>query len=240
MKEDTAFSMAVQAMFAYSAGSDKEDLETFEWVNEEDPKSLSAEELKAGKAAGEGELEIAKTTDTDALKVAKAVGNEEFGAGKIADEEKSGAPKTVGEGESEAKRVTGESELDNLGRDENEGLPKHTLTNGAKLNIDETDKTVARLLFCGTVDNLTKIDSVIKANLTKSWTIERMNKVVLSVVRVASYILLYQKDADVGKTVDKAILTARSYTETHASGNRTAGFVNAILDKVAKSRKKQD
>lgn len=230
--KDKAFSMAVQAVFAYSAGSDKEALETFEWIDADEAQGPAPNVFFENEATKTGEQkELDTDTQGSKFKAANFAIDEKTNEGtKINFDSKEGTKsfsKLAFDGEGEG-ALSRENSLEGAqkGADDKKALDKEAL------------KSEARLLFCGTIDNLDEIDGAIKANLTKAWTIERMNKVVLATVRVAAFLLLYQKEVEVGKVVDKAIATAKSYTETHSTFNKTAGFVNAILDKIAKSQTK--
>lgn len=87
----------------------------------------------------------------------------------------------------------------------------------------------ARLLVNGTVENISQIDELIKNNLSSKWTIERLNKVALAVIRMSVYSLLYQKDVDPKITIDEAVEIVKDYGE-----DATHKFTNAILDHISK------
>ena len=89
--------------------------------------------------------------------------------------------------------------------------------------------TFARLLIKGTIENIEEIDTLIKNNLSESWSIERINKVALSVMRVAVYELLYQKDTASTIVIDEAVEIVKSY-----GADDSHRFTNAILDKISK------
>lgn len=96
----------------------------------------------------------------------------------------------------------------------------------------------ARLLFCGAVENLQGIDGAIKKHLRKNWRIERINKVVLAILRVTVYELLFCKVKSPFYLIDNAVSITKNYTEseTDAAGNfisnKLSKFVNAVLDKM--------
>ena len=52
--------------------------------------------------------------------------------------------------------------------------------------VTETDKKFIDTLVNGTFENIEKIDEII-ASVAKGWTIERMPKVYLSILRIAVY-----------------------------------------------------
>ena len=89
--------------------------------------------------------------------------------------------------------------------------------------------TFARLLIDGTVKNLEEIDALIKKYMSDKWTIERINKVALAVLRLSIYTLLYSKDISPSIVIDEAISIARDF-----GAEDSYKFINAVLDKISK------
>lgn len=87
----------------------------------------------------------------------------------------------------------------------------------------------ARILVKGTVENIQQIDEIIKKHLSSKWTIERLNKVALAVIRMSVYSLLYQKEIDPKIVIDEAVEIVKDYGE-----DETHKFTNAILDHISK------
>ena len=87
----------------------------------------------------------------------------------------------------------------------------------------------ARLLVKGTVENKDKIDEVIKAHLSAKWSIERINKVALAVIRMSVYAMMFQKDVPSAIVIDEAVEIVKEYgvDDSHK-------FTNAILDNISK------
>ena len=78
---------------------------------------------------------------------------------------------------------------------EDELLSLSWANNDKKTEVIESDNAdFARLLIKGTISNINEIDEMIKSHLSASWTMERLNKVSLAVLRLSVYSLLYQKD----------------------------------------------
>ena len=86
----------------------------------------------------------------------------------------------------------------------------------------------AASLFCGTVEHLSEIDNKIREH-AKGWTLERISRMSLSILRLCSYELMY---TDVPKPValNEAVELAKSYDTDEAPG-----FINGVLNSVAKS-----
>ena len=100
-----------------------------------------------------------------------------------------------------------------------------------KLSADKKQEvfTYARILVKGTIENLEEIDSLIKNHLSAKWTIDRINKVALAVIRMSIYALLYQKEVDAKIVIDEAVEIVKDYGEGDSHK-----FTNAILDKISK------
>lgn len=98
--------------------------------------------------------------------------------------------------------------------------------------IDEGDGAFARSLIAGTIENITEIDEEIKSHL-KNWTIDRLNKVTLAILRMSAYSLLYTKDVTPSIIIDEAVDIAKSY-----GIDDSYKFINAVLDNIRKEAEK--
>lgn len=78
-------------------------------------------------------------------------------------------------------------------------------------------------------EHLASIDEHIKAHL-KKWTIERLPKVDLAILRVAVYEIKYCDDIPIGVSINEAVDIAKEYS-TDSSGK----FINGVLSSVLKS-----
>lgn len=103
---------------------------------------------------------------------------------------------------------------------------------------DETEKAVqtpleeqtfASLIISGTVENITEIDELIKTHLSANWTLERINKVTLAILRTSIYEMKFQKGAEPKIVIDEAVNIAREY-----GLEDSYKFINAVLDKIGK------
>ncbi|MBQ1628561.1 MAG: transcription antitermination factor NusB [Treponema sp.] len=103
------------------------------------------------------------------------------------------------------------------------------------LNVEKKEElyTFARLLVRGTVENISQIDEIIKRHLSAKWSLERVNKVALAVIRMSVYALLYQKDVPAVIVIDEAVEIVKEYgvDDSHK-------FTNAILDNINKDLSK--
>jgi len=91
----------------------------------------------------------------------------------------------------------------------------------------------AKNLINGILQNLDKIDTIIKEHLI-DWSFERLDKVDKQILRVGIYELLYT-DTPFQIVIDEAVKIAKNFSEDKAKS-----FINGILDRVAKEYKSHD
>ncbi|MFS0780992.1 transcription antitermination factor NusB [Bacillus sp. 1P06AnD] len=81
-------------------------------------------------------------------------------------------------------------------------------------------------LVKGTVDNLEKIDSIIKGNL-ENWTIERLGNIDRNLLRLSTFEMLKSTEVPVNVVMDEGIEIAKMYGD-----DQSGKFVNAVLSKI--------
>ena len=86
--------------------------------------------------------------------------------------------------------------------------------------IAEFFKKVTSLCY----DNIEAIDNKISENLKENWTITRLSKVNLSILRLAYTEILYMADIPYQVSVNEAVEIAKKYSDDEAPS-----FINAIL-----------
>ena len=94
--------------------------------------------------------------------------------------------------------------------------------------LSEEDALFSDRLYEGVHAHLDEIDAEIEQH-AKDWSIGRIAKVDLSILRIAVYELLYEKAIPVGATVNEAVELGKEF-----GGEKSAGFINGILGSVAK------
>lgn len=82
----------------------------------------------------------------------------------------------------------------------------------------------------GTTAHLETIDTVLQ-NTSQNWKLHRMPVVDLSILRCATYEILYLSDIDAATSINEAIEIAKSYSTPDSPK-----FINGVLDGI---RKKQ-
>lgn len=73
-----------------------------------------------------------------------------------------------------------------------------------------------------------ELDTEIEKYL-KNWTISRISKVTLAVLRVAMYEIMFKKEDDISIPISEAVKIAQEF-----SGKEDVSFVNGLLSSVAK------
>ncbi len=77
-------------------------------------------------------------------------------------------------------------------------------------------------------ERLTQIDGMINARTT-GWKTTRMNKVDLTILRLAVYEMEWDPDVPVSVAISEAVLLAKKF-----GGEGSPAFVNGVLAKIAK------
>jgi N utilization substance protein B len=97
-----------------------------------------------------------------------------------------------------------------------------------KQHYDAEILDFSRLMITGTIEEIDKIDAIIKKHL-EHWAFERLRKVDLAILRVGCYTLLYQRDIPAGISIDEAIEIAKEY-----GSDDSYRFINGVLDSIQK------
>ena len=91
---------------------------------------------------------------------------------------------------------------------------------------NETEIEFIKELVFGVKNNLENIDTVILSKL-KDWTIERISKVDLAILRLAIYEIIYIKDLSNKVSANEAVELAKTYGD-----DNSAKFINGIIASV--------
>jgi transcription antitermination protein NusB len=82
----------------------------------------------------------------------------------------------------------------------------------------------------GTIARLDEIDALIASKLSGDWSVPRLDKSMKAILRAGTYELLARKDVAVGTVIGEYLDVTHAFYD-----RREAGFVNGILDAVAKT-----
>jgi N utilization substance protein B len=73
------------------------------------------------------------------------------------------------------------------------------------------------------------IDSAISERLADGWSLERLDRPMRAILRAGAYELLARPDVPVGSVISESVDVAHAFYD-----KRESGFVNGILDAIAK------
>lgn len=107
---------------------------------------------------------------------------------------------------------------------------KQEETESTEISTNSEDKTFASLIISGTIEHISEIDEKIKSHLSPTWSMERINKVTLAVLRTSIYELVYQNSVEPKIVIDEAINISKNY-----GSDESYKFINAVLDKIVKN-----
>ena len=91
------------------------------------------------------------------------------------------------------------------------------------------ERTFASLIIAGTIDHIDEIDKIIESHLAETWSLDRLNKVALAILRIGTYEIKYQKNVSAKIIIDEAVNIAKDY-----GTDDSYKFINAVLDKIGK------
>ena len=110
-------------------------------------------------------------------------------------------------------------------------IDRKELTTEEDKSKSEEELTYAKFLICGTIENLSTIDNLIKSHLSENWDFSRLNKVTLAILRLSIYSLLFQSEVPKSIVIDEAISISKEF-----GVDDSFKFVNAVLDKISKEQ----
>ena len=96
-------------------------------------------------------------------------------------------------------------------------------------SISEDDKQYIEWVRVNTKANCDELDKII-SSFAKGWTIARMNRVDLSILRLALCEIIYREDVNTGTAINEAVELAKTY-----SSDEAPSFINGILGAYARS-----
>lgn len=95
--------------------------------------------------------------------------------------------------------------------------------------ISEENVSYIEWVRTNTKDNQLKIDEII-SSFAKGWTIERMNRVDVSILRLAICEIMYRDDVNASIAINEAVELAKKY-----SSDDGPAFINGILGAYVRS-----
>ena len=80
-----------------------------------------------------------------------------------------------------------------------------------------------------------EIDEAISAKLAEGWSLERLDRPMRAILRAGTYELLARSDVPLGSVISEYVDVAHAFYD-----KRESGFVNGLLDAVAKEARGAD
>ena len=100
-----------------------------------------------------------------------------------------------------------------------------------KAPMSEKDETYVSERVYDILSKLNEIDSDIE-EASESWTVSRMSKIDLSIMRLAYYEMRYDETVPLQVAINEAVEIAKLY-----GGDNSPSFINGVLGKLAKNGK---
>lgn len=94
---------------------------------------------------------------------------------------------------------------------------------------DFITKPFIEQLAMGTERNTEAIDELISQNL-KGWSLGRLSKVSLAILRLAVYEILFESGTPVSVSINEAVELAKKY-----GGSDDASYINGVLSSIEKT-----
>ena len=111
-----------------------------------------------------------------------------------------------------------------------EDMPEHLRLYFEQLShAKDSDLVYIQEKYQKIVDKLPEIDNLLNEKTT-GWKTGRMNKVDLSILRLAVYEILWDEDVPQGVAINEAVELAKVY-----GNEKDASYVNGVLSSIAKS-----
>lgn len=103
------------------------------------------------------------------------------------------------------------------------------MANEASAEPSKDDQNYTSAVMTGVLENLDQIDEKI-SQFSKDWSLERMARVDLTILRLAVYELMYRKDVPGNVAISEAVELANQFSDPASSR-----FINGVLGAVLRS-----
>lgn len=111
---------------------------------------------------------------------------------------------------------------------ESEDMPEHLMLYFESLeDAKDKDKEYIKNKYEAITRKISEIDRILNTKIT-GWKTTRMNKVDLTILRLASYEILWDEDIPTSVAINEAVELAKKF-----GGKDSSSFVNGVLAKIA-------
>lgn len=97
----------------------------------------------------------------------------------------------------------------------------------AQEQLNENNYNYLEQIVALTVEHLDQLDKYIDL-YSKNWNLNRLSKVDLSILRLATCEILYMEDIPVSVSINEAVELAKKYSADNANS-----YINGILDQIS-------
>lgn len=94
-------------------------------------------------------------------------------------------------------------------------------------NLQDNNREYIQKKFDKIVEKIPEIDEMLNQT-SKGWKTKRMSKVDLSILRLASYEVLFDEEVPTGVAINEAVELAKKF-----GGDTSSSFINGVLGKLA-------
>lgn len=101
-------------------------------------------------------------------------------------------------------------------------------------NNSEEEKQYIQMIVNGVKENIKKIDDIILSKL-KNWSLDRIAKIDLAILRLAIYEILYVDSIPNKVSANEAVELAKTY-----GNNDSKSFVNGVIAKVIEDKEEEN
>lgn len=98
-------------------------------------------------------------------------------------------------------------------------------------NLGEEEANYIKNIFEGIKENKEEIEKLISSNLKEKWSMDRISKIDLSILKLAIFELVYSK-LPYKVAINEAVELAKKYGE-----DSSKSFVNGVLASIVKEKK---
>jgi N utilization substance protein B len=98
------------------------------------------------------------------------------------------------------------------------------------MQFNEAERAFFDDVVKGTLARRDEIDALLESKLAEGWTLARLDKTQLQILRAGAYELMARADVPTGTAISEYVDVAHAFFDA-----REAKFVNGVLDAVAKA-----
>jgi N utilization substance protein B len=106
---------------------------------------------------------------------------------------------------------------------------------GAEEAIGETDRELFAAIVRGACEKRAELDEMVGSALAVGWSLERMDRVLRALLRAGAYELFARAETPARVAITEYVGVANAFYE-----GREPGFVNGVLDKLARALRPEE